>query len=470
MTVKDDLLGKLVNGYQIEGVIGRGGMATVYRAVQVSMDRVVAMKVLPRQFVDDETYIQRFNREVQIVSTLEHRCIVPVYDYGETERQPYIVMRYMPHGSIEALLLENPVPLDRTVDIIQQIAPALDYAHSKNVLHRDLKPSNILLDDGGGAFITDFGIARILGEGASSTITTQGVVGTPAYMSPEQAQGLRLDARSDLYSLGVMVFEMLTGRRPFESDTPYGVAVMQVTTPPPSPRSINPGISSAVESVIYKALSKRPEQRYRSAVDLAAALAQAATGTPDKAGQTVVAQPQPQPAQTAPTVVPQTFTPPPFSAPANQPPSRADQSAWLPAVQQQQRRRPRRERNANPLMSLMLGGAIGCGLLVVLIIAVAVVVVRVSGVLEEPPTPLIENDGVVPGGITREGDDGPIEVESSTVTEEAAVVPQEDADDVTVIAPATLVPSPTPLPLQVTAIVVTQTPNPTEGFQPPGVR
>lgn len=470
MTGQDDLLGKLVNGYQIEGVIGRGGMATVYRAVQMSMGRVVAMKVLPRQFVDDETYIQRFNREVQIVSTLEHRCIVPVYDYGETERQPYIVMRYMPHGSIETLLAENPVLLERTVEIIRQIAPALDYAHSKRVLHRDLKPSNILLDDGGGAFITDFGIARILGEGAGSTITTQGVVGTPAYMSPEQAQGLPLDARSDLYSLGVMVFEMLTGRRPFEGDTPYGVAVMQVTAPPPAPRSINPALSVAVESVIYRALSKRPDQRYASAVELAKALQQAADGKGTNADRTAIPQMQ-QPVPTVQTVMPQTHTPPPYSAPANQPPSRSNQSAWMPPVQQK-RRHARPEREPNPLMSLMLGGAIGCGLLVVLIIVVAVVAVRVSGVLEAPPTLDAEGGVGVPGGgitlgadVDSEGDNAP-----AFVTEETAALPGDTAaaDEMTMMAPATLALTPTPQPLQVTAIFVT--PSATPGIQPPGVR
>ena len=276
----DEFIGKKFGGYEILSLIGRGGMATVYRAQQISMNRVVALKLLPRHFAKDETYLQRFTREVEIVAHLEHRAIVPVYDYGEEDEQPFIVMRYLAGGSVDDLLRGGPLTAERIVAIIDLVGPALDYAHSKQVLHRDLKPSNVLLDETGGAFLTDFGIARILGENSAPTLTTQGVVGTPSYMSPEQAQGKELDGRSDLYALGVMMFEMATGRRPFEADTPYSIAVMQVTTPPPTPRSVNPAIHPGLEAVILKAMSKPREDRYPTAAALVDAL-RAALNAPD---------------------------------------------------------------------------------------------------------------------------------------------------------------------------------------------
>lgn len=270
----EDLIGKAVNGYEILRQAGYGGMATVFLARQQSMNRNVALKFLPSNFIQDDMYLQRFEREVKIVAQLEHRNIVPVYDYGEHEGQPYIVMRYMSSGSVEELLNKGKIPITRVLGIAEQIASALDYAHQNGILHRDLKPSNILLDDGGGAFITDFGIARILGE-SSSTLTTQGVVGTPSYMSPEQARGEGLDGRSDIYSLGVMLFEMVCGRRPFENDTPYGIVVMHVTTPPPSLRDIETDVPAAVDKVIQRALSKQADQRPATASALAAALRKA---------------------------------------------------------------------------------------------------------------------------------------------------------------------------------------------------
>lgn len=268
----EQLVGQHFGGYEILEELGRGGMAIVYKARQLSMNRLVAVKVLPRQFVHDQTFRARFEREVSIVATLQHRAIVPVHDYGETDELPYIVMRYMDAGSIDDLLAHGPLPPTRVEGIVSQVADGLDYANAKGVLHRDLKPSNILLDEAGDAYLTDFGIAHLTG---GSAITTEGVVGTPAYMSPEQAQGLKLDGRSDVYGLAVVTFEMLTGRRPYESDTPYGIAVMHVTAPVPSARDFNPSLSEAIDRVLQRGLAKNRAERFQSAAEFAAALSRA---------------------------------------------------------------------------------------------------------------------------------------------------------------------------------------------------
>ncbi|NWG16869.1 MAG: serine/threonine-protein kinase [Chloroflexi bacterium] len=384
----DELIGKTIGGYEILDVIGRGGMATVYRAQQVSMKRLVAVKVLPKQYIHDDTYLQRFHQEVKIVSQLEHRNIVPVYDYGESEGQPYIVMRYMTAGSVDDRISGGPMEIETIISILEQIAPALDYAHSKNVLHRDLKPSNVLMDDDGGAYLTDFGIARILGE-QSAGITTQGVVGTPSYMSPEQAQGLPLDNRSDLYALGVMLFEMATGRRPFESDTPYSIAVMQVTMPPPQPRAYNPTLSFAVEEVILKALKKKREERYPHAVGLAESLKRAVdkpiTSIHDT--QPVTVRPQPRPISPRPISIEQPAqSPPPMVAIpqiAYSPPNQSVASGGSAAVYWR-RRKPRR---SNRWMNAAVGGLIGCGVLVVLAITALLIISIITGGWPSPPTP-----------------------------------------------------------------------------------
>ncbi|MEO8608278.1 MAG: protein kinase [Chloroflexota bacterium] len=389
----DDLIGKSVGGYDILDVVGRGGMATVYRAQQKSMNRVVALKVLPEQYVHDDTYIQRFNQEVEIVAKLEHRNIVPVYDYGEHESRPYIAMRYMSAGSVDDLLSNGSLEIEHIVNIIDQIAPALDYAHSKHVLHRDLKPSNVLLDDDGGAYLTDFGIARVLGETGNKGITTQGVVGTPSYMSPEQAQGQPLDNRSDIYALGIMLFELATGRRPFESDTPYSIAVMQVTTPPPSARVFNPQISFAVEEVIYKSLKKKREERYPHAVALSEALKRAMNKPissihdtqPGMLRPTLRPQMEAQPASNIPPPLVQqqpVYTPPPVSV--HQPTPNPPPSGYM----------RRRRKNGNGVwMSAAIGGLVGCGLLAVLVV---IAVLVLNGIANSRGTSLVPTPSAAP--------------------------------------------------------------------------
>jgi len=403
----DDLIGRKIGGYEIIELIGHGGMATVYRARQISMNRVVAVKVLPRQFLNDETYMQRFIREVKIVAELEHRNIVPVHDYGEDDGQPYIVMRYMSGGSVDDLLRVGALNLEQTVSIISQIAPALDYAHGKNVLHRDLKPSNVLMDDNGGAFLTDFGIARLMSDIDQPTLTTKGVVGTPSYMSPEQAQGQPLDQRSDIYSLGVMLFEMATGQRPFESETPYGIAVLQVTAKPPNPRSLNPSVLPQVEDVILTTMSKKREERYATAVRLSDALkaaAEAAESSSSAIFDTQPGFPRPDLTRSEPVTTPPppqmnpVYTPPPPSSPYVMPPV---SGSVAPVSNVRRKLTPRRGRSI--LVNAALGGAIGCGMLALLGLIAAVVV---SGIMNSPTlTPevtLTAQENACPPGISCE--------------------------------------------------------------------
>jgi serine/threonine protein kinase/formylglycine-generating enzyme required for sulfatase activity len=270
---------RTIGRYEILREIGRGGMAVVLLARDPYMDRQVAIKVLPQQFTHDPTFLTRFQREAKVIASLEHPAIVPVYDFGEHGGAPFIVMRYMPGGSLADRLDKGPMSLKAAADLLNQLAPALDEAHRHRIVHRDMKPGNILFDQRGAPYLADFGIVK-LSEGASTALTaTGGSLGTPSYISPEQARGeLRLDGRSDIYSLGVIFFEMLTGERPYNADTPMGVAVMHITEPVPQIRERKPDLPAACQTVIDKAMAKDKNARYATAADLASAVALLAEG------------------------------------------------------------------------------------------------------------------------------------------------------------------------------------------------
>jgi Tol biopolymer transport system component len=261
------LIGQTVGGFRILERIGRGGMATVYKAYQPSLDRYVAIKVLPLALTEEPDFAERFQREARLVARLEHPHILPVHDFGREGDLFYIAMRYVNAGTLKELM-GQPLPLDQIVDLIAQIADALDCAHRQGVVHRDVKPSNILLDRGQWALLTDFGLARMMEPTTQITATGVGV-GTPDYMSPEQGLGERVDERTDLYSLGVVLYEMLTGRVPFQAETPMAVVLKHIHEPLPKPRAVNPGIPEAVEGVVLRALAKRREERYASAAEMA---------------------------------------------------------------------------------------------------------------------------------------------------------------------------------------------------------
>ncbi|MBI5955741.1 MAG: serine/threonine protein kinase, partial [Chloroflexi bacterium] len=262
-----DLTGKTLGPYRIIEQLGRGGMATVYKAYEPSLDRYVALKILASFYAEDEAFRSRFKREATAIAKLEHPNILPIYSFGEEMGISYIAMKYVPGGTLKDRLGKLLDPL-WTARLITQIAEALDYAHKRGVIHRDVKPANVLLTEEGWPLLSDFGIAKML-EGTAYATQSGAVLGTPQYMSPEQGQGQKVDKRADIYALGVILFEMLTGRVPFDADTPAAVIIKHIMSPLPMPREVNPDLSEGMERVILKAMAKNPEDRFQTAGELA---------------------------------------------------------------------------------------------------------------------------------------------------------------------------------------------------------
>ncbi|MGD2155352.1 MAG: protein kinase [Anaerolineales bacterium] len=273
MISKDSLLYHKLDEYRIETLLGKGGMARVYRALDERLNRYVALKVIEKPFRADADYVTRFEREARAIARLEHEHIVRLYRFGQAEGLMYIAMQF-----IDGINLEKIMDLYRAdgefmliediCRIVSEVCQALDYAHSQGVIHRDLKPSNVMLDKKGKVYLTDFGLAML------SDVTTRGqVLGSPRYVSPEQAiSSANVVPQSDLYSVGVILYEMLTGRVPFDGSKPLDVAIMHIEEQLPPPRELRPSLSTELEDILFKILKKRPEDRYQSGSEFSATL------------------------------------------------------------------------------------------------------------------------------------------------------------------------------------------------------
>lgn len=385
-----DLTGQTLGQYEIGQQLGKGGMATVYLARQTSIGRTVALKIMPAYFMHDPSFLQRFEREVQVIAKLQHPRILPVYDYGELEGRPYLVMAYMSGGTIADRIKDGPLPLDEVIRIVEQIAEGLDHAHRKGVIHRDFKPSNVLLDENGNAHLADFGIAKV--SESTVQLTGSGIVGTPAYMAPEMANQGIVTPSIDIYALGITIYEMLTGQFPYSGDTPLRVMMAHATAPIPNVRDLNPDCPPAVANVVRKAMAKNPDERYATAGEMAVALRAAAEGRyepapvgdatmlePVDSGATILEPVTPMPATEAPTAespaARRAATPAPMTTPLPE---------KTPPVAPQ----PARERK----------GIAGCGISVVAAIVAVVALLALCGGgffllggpdLLAPPTPTL---------------------------------------------------------------------------------
>jgi serine/threonine-protein kinase len=281
-----DLIGRTLGPYKLEAKLGGGGMADVYRAYQASVKRYIAIKVMLPEIANQPGFVERFEREAEVIASLEHPHILPVIDYGNFEGIHYLVMRYIEGGSLDNRMRQKPLSLQECSRMMSQMASALDYAHKRGVIHRDLKPNNVLLDASENVYLTDFGIARLTQSDHKLTATGS-VMGTPAYMSPEQGMGRTVDARSDIYTLGVVLYEMVLNRLPFAGDTPAALIFQHVYEQPLSPKQLNPELPDAIAVVLNRSMAKNPDDRYQSAGELAEAFNEALRSPSIKPHQTL---------------------------------------------------------------------------------------------------------------------------------------------------------------------------------------
>ena len=284
----DDLKGMTLGRYKLLEDIGQGGMSMVYKARDLNSDKEVAVKVLTPYVAQEPKFRARFDREIRLLRDLQHDNIVPVLNYGEEEGITYIVMPFYSGGTLQDRIDDSGLGLDEVGTFLANVTAALEYAHQKGIVHRDIKPSNILIDKGGQSMLSDFGFAYV--SETSHSLTGSVLIGTPAFMSPEQCSGEEVDARSDQYSLGAVLYQLTVGRLPYDGDTPMSVVVKHLNEPLPRPRYLNPHLPDVLEAVILKAMEKDPENRYQSIGELNLAFADGLEDSVDS--QTGLARPE----------------------------------------------------------------------------------------------------------------------------------------------------------------------------------
>src|SRR5215217_3074727 len=318
-----DLVGHNLGPYRLLEQLGAGGMATVYKAYHAAMDRYVAIKVLPQHLARDLSFRARFQQEARVIARLEHRYILPVYDAAEEDGIPYLVMRYTDGGDLNNLIAKG-LTAARAVELLAQVAAALGDAHRLGVIHRDVKPANVLIGRDGDALLADFGIAKIYED--TLQLTGEGnMVGTPAYMAPEQLQGKPVDARTDIYALGVVLYQVLTGECPFVAETPLAVAMMHIHNPLRPPRQLKPDIPETVERIILRSMAKDPADRFQTAEEMAESLRESSIARPNLVVPATHAPTPPTPPAPPPSKVP--LAAEPVSAAESLPPTPAPQPA-----------------------------------------------------------------------------------------------------------------------------------------------